>query len=270
MIKIEKDLNTVPDSLQVPLKEFFFDKSIPQKSKTTHKRRKELIANEGYKNEDVYNGRYKQEDVKKALKGIYNKKCAFCEQKMEQWHVEHYRPKDIYHWLAYSWDNLLFSCATCNQYKGTSFALMGAKKNFENTDENIRKINICSYEYDAVELPKMVNPEVTNPEGHLKFTKDGNVESDDVRFAYTIEECKLDRKHLNDERRNLMDKFKKYVTSELNENIDDIAKQTNSIEVLLRQFIREIKDPETTFIAFRKFAIENGWLNEAIAEVKNN
>ncbi|HIP27008.1 MAG TPA: hypothetical protein EYG80_05080, partial [Flavobacteriaceae bacterium] len=45
---------------------------------------------------------YKVGSVQKVLKELYHLKCAYCEQKLldAPKHIEHYRPKDIYYWLA--------------------------------------------------------------------------------------------------------------------------------------------------------------------------
>lgn len=52
-------------------------------------------------------------------------KCAYCESLAEtvaHCDVEHFRPKSVYWWLAYCYDNYLFSCQICNQsYKSDSF-----------------------------------------------------------------------------------------------------------------------------------------------------
>ncbi|AUD04014.1 HNH endonuclease family protein [Spirosoma pollinicola] len=45
-------------------------------------------------------------------------KCAYCEASTKvvaHGDVEHYRPKSIYWWLAYCYDNYLVSCAVCNE-----------------------------------------------------------------------------------------------------------------------------------------------------------
>ena len=57
-------------------------------------------------------------------------KCAYCEAPtatVTHADVEHYRPKSTYWWLAYCYDNYLYSCEICNQsYKGTAFPVAGA------------------------------------------------------------------------------------------------------------------------------------------------
>lgn len=52
-------------------------------------------------------------------------KCAWCEAAFlrKHAHLDHYRPKDIYWWLAWSWDNLLQTCSTCNTVKRQTFDL---------------------------------------------------------------------------------------------------------------------------------------------------
>ncbi|OOG66776.1 hypothetical protein [Flavobacterium sp. A45] len=57
-------------------------------------------------------------------------KCAYCEANTDvvaHGDVEHYRPKSIYWWLAYTYDNYLFACQICNQtYKSDNFPIRGA------------------------------------------------------------------------------------------------------------------------------------------------
>jgi len=264
MIKIKKNTSSIPNSIQIPFDEFF-PEGIPSPSMTTHKRRLELIENEAYIDKPVYNDRYKQKDTQIILKNIYKNKCAFCEQKVEQTHIEHYRPKHIYYWLAYSWDNLLLACPTCNTYKGIHFDLLGTKINFQNTQHNIKIINRCLNEYDRIEIPKMVNPEVTDPDGMIKFLRNGSIESNDERFAYTIKKCKIDRKYLNDERRKIIDIFQRDVRSCITES--SIEDQEVEISTIVRKFLRDSKDADLQFLGFRRYAGSN-WLNDLIIEVK--
>ncbi|MEM8937949.1 MAG: retron system putative HNH endonuclease [Bacteroidota bacterium] len=264
MIKIVKDLEDVPDSLQFPDDEFFPD-GIPKTSRTTHTRRLEIIDNSAYIDETKYNNRYKKRDVKEALANIYENKCAFCEQKVEQYHVEHYRPKKIYYWIAFSWDNLLLACSTCNQNKGVHFDILGDKVEYENSEENIRNINVSSAVYDSIEIPKMVNPEIIDPKGLIDFEKNGRITSQDERFSYTIQTCKIDRKFLNDERRSLLDILERDIESALIEN-NTIQEQTSEIGVIIKKFIRDAKDNSLQFLAFRDYAISNRWLNEIVKE----
>lgn len=266
MIKVEKDLSNIPDSLKIPIEENF-EGNIPLTSKTTHKRREEVIGKGEYIEEGKYNDRYKVEDIRTALKSIYKHKCAFCEQKVEQYHVEHYRPKKVYYWLAFSWDNLLMACPTCNEHKGVNFDLQGEMVDYVDNDENLKAINQSSKSYNEKELPKMVNPELTNPLGKIQFQRNGIIESDDVCFSYTIEKCKIDRDYLNDERRDILNIFERDIKSALVE-FSTPDEQQYEIGSIVRKFIKDSEYEKNQFLAFRKYAITNGWLSDITKESK--
>jgi uncharacterized protein (TIGR02646 family) len=65
--------------------------------------------------------------VKPELAAMQDNKCCYCEKREEQAKyrdVEHYRPKSVYWWLAWTWENLLFSCVDCNrEHKRDRFPL---------------------------------------------------------------------------------------------------------------------------------------------------
>ena len=80
--------------------------------------------------------------VKRELEACHHGKCCYCEMLFDDHkpyaysYVEHWRPKSSsrqalgerriwpgYYWLAYSWDNLLLSCAFCNLKKSDLFPL---------------------------------------------------------------------------------------------------------------------------------------------------
>jgi hypothetical protein len=61
-------------------------------------------------------------------------KCAYCEASFTAvsfGDVEHFRPKSVYWWLAYCYDNYLASCQICNQsFKRDLFPLQASSKVF--------------------------------------------------------------------------------------------------------------------------------------------
>ena len=69
--------------------------------------------------------------VWKAAKGQLKResggKCAYCESPTDtvaHGDVEHFRPKSVYWWLAYCYDNYLYSCQICNEvFKGDEFPI---------------------------------------------------------------------------------------------------------------------------------------------------
>ena len=63
--------------------------------------------------------------AKPQLKRESGGKCAYCESPTDtvaHGDVEHFRPKSKYWWLAYCYDNYLYSCQICNEvHKGDEF-----------------------------------------------------------------------------------------------------------------------------------------------------
>lgn len=96
-------------------------------------RDKELMfAQREFLNDPAKKVQFKSTFWKKAkvqLKKESNGKCAYCEANTEvvaHGDVEHYRPKSIYWWLAYTYDNYLYACQICNQvYKSDNFPIGG-------------------------------------------------------------------------------------------------------------------------------------------------
>lgn len=123
-------------------------------------------------NSDIYGNKV----IKEALKNAQNDKCCFCESTVSHisyGDVEHFRPKAAYKqnendayqypgyfWLAYDWDNFMFSCQICNQrYKKNLFPL----KNTSHRDVENQNIKY--------ENPLLINPTKENPEDWIIFEK---------------------------------------------------------------------------------------------------
>ena len=121
---------------------------------------------------------YGAKSVKNALTKAQHGKCCFCESKVQHvayGDVEHFRPKKGYrqvdtdalgrpgyYWLAYDWENLLFSCQLCNQrYKKNLFPLR---------DRNLRAIS----HHDDIgdEEPLFINPALVDPAPHISFREE--------------------------------------------------------------------------------------------------
>lgn len=269
MIKINKNLmmDEIPSSLRPPRRKNFHPLNIPRTSKTTHNRRIELINKGAYIDTKPYNSRYKLKDITAKLNILYKNKCAYCEQKIELIHVEHYRPKSIYYWLAHSWDNLIIACFFCNIYKDTNFRINGVKASLTINRANLTNINSLSAICDATEEPDLINPEITDPQGKIEFHKDGNITSQDANFTYTIETCRIDRTYLKDRRMKIIDEFRRDINIALLEN-KTLPEQRIAIKTIVNKFIIDYKNDENDFLAFRKFAIEN-WLSSEIKVAKN-
>ena len=260
-------MHETPPSLRPPRSVNFHPRNVARASKTTNARRFALIAHGTYIDTNTYNSRYKTADIKRKLITLYKNKCAYCEQKVESFHVEHYRPKQIYFWLAYSWDNLISACAFCNEYKSTNFQITPPQATLTVNNTNLRNINSLSNGYDAYENPDLINPEGTNPYGNIVFHDNGNITSPDAKFTYTINTCRIDRTYLNDRRKKIIDDLRRDLRSAFVDN-GTPAEQTVAIRTIVTKFMADWNDDENEFLAFRKFVIDH-WLTNEVKGAKN-
>jgi uncharacterized protein (TIGR02646 family) len=113
-----------------------------------------------------------------ALSGVGHR-CMYCGGS-ESSQVEHFRPKASYPSLAFSWENLLWVCGGCNQFKGDRF------------DEEARPINPID---DLV-----WNHFFIDEFGNLCARWDPVAADLDARALRTIELLNLDRQPLQESR----------------------------------------------------------------------
>jgi uncharacterized protein (TIGR02646 family) len=211
-------------------------------------------------------------------------KCCYCEHKVTMRYndVEHYRPKaradrrpgctrpDGYWWLAYSWQNLLYACATCNRSsKNDSFPL---------------EIGSVSLVAETVppggERPLLLDPaSQINPVDHIQYVQGTIGGSQNVSYWWarprgaselgrvTIEVCDLNNVELRELRN---DHYMNYVVPQiaaLNAAIGD----RDRIRVK-REFIRAggLLRPECTYVALSydalTAAVSGNELNALIGE----
>lgn len=107
---------------------FFGEKRIAQNLKLLKQKRDGELNKKG---EKKWNGAFWKES-KAQLLVESNNKCAYCEtptRVVAYGDVEHFRPKSIYWWLAYSYENYLPSCTACNQEYKKDFFKLENKKN---------------------------------------------------------------------------------------------------------------------------------------------
>ncbi|MFN8395328.1 MAG: HNH endonuclease [Bacteroidia bacterium] len=268
MRKIEKDKspNGVPISLRHPDIGPFANGYELRRGKTTHEKRLEMIAERKYI--EKHSDRYKQKDTEAALDAIYHGKCAYCEQRVEGWQVEHYRPKSVYYWLAFSWDNLLAACPACNTNKLDKFVCEceeGVQVRVDHPPFEWAEIHDLLSKYDEIENPKLIHPEVDDLVSTMIFERDGSVRSDNVRMEYTIQTCGLDRTYLNDERRKILEDFRKDIKGEFLKVSQN--EQVLLVRVALEKFKAIADDPRAEFTAFRRFMLRHWIRSEIVAAI---
>lgn len=169
-------------------------------------------------------------------------KCAYCEIRYSTGgygDVEHFRPKSIYWWLAYTYENYLFSCQLCNQlykkdkfpYNGIKFpapsSLLGTTSNkaIKRMCGNISPdpINIKSgytlalfLQHHVAEKALLINPYYEDPEPYFAYSADDNLKEvivispsiDKAPFTKEmIDTFGLNRKELKEDRYDYFQKF---------------------------------------------------------------
>jgi len=151
---------------------------------------------------------YAHEETKKALKKVFNNKCAYCESyimHIEPGDIEHFRPKaEIhtidgavlkpgYYWLGADWKNLLLSCIKCNRSNNESINIpdtvltnMGKANHFPLSDET-KRLRLHSDRIDDEDaFVLIINPCKENPEDHLIFEDNGQITPKDKKGELSI------------------------------------------------------------------------------------
>lgn len=241
MIKVTKDFTDIPDILKSQNRKDAFAKNI--------------LSHQYLDEKNLY----KVGSVQKKLNEIYHLKCAYCEQKLldAPKHIEHYRPKDIYYWLAYSWDNLLLSCGSCNSTKGTKFQIKKTILVYNN--ELFEDIHILGRRYDSIEEPMVINPEKEDVLNKLIFNKEGKISSLDNRVIYTINEvCNLNRNELLQKRVSILNDFISSVNGYilLMENNTELNNTIKLFIPIVKKF-KENCNKKEEFYSFRYFILNH-------------
>lgn len=236
MIKIEKDFIDIPKILRSENREDAFNLNISSASYSDSK------------------NLYKVGSVQKQLNKLYHLKCGYCEKFLLDTpkHIEHYRPKKTYYWLAYSWDNLLLSCGECNSAKGDRFETTHEKVNYSN--EPFEKIHTFGTDYDSLEEPLVINPEKEDILEELRFNNQGVISSNHTRVNHTINACNLDRNSLAKRREAILIDFVEEMEGHYFyfKEKKDISRFIPTV----KQFVHNCKI-ESEFYAFRNYILKH-------------
>lgn len=198
-------------------------------------------------------------------------KCCYCEFKIPMGYndVEHYRPKASadrrpgcllrhgYWWLAFTWDNLLYSCPACNR---------SAKNDRFPMDHGSVSIHAESPEPGG-ELPLLLNPgELINPVEHIVFVLEtvGPIGGPQQWWArprngsqfghMTIDVCDLNRSELRELRSDYFD-----TTISPKVKALDKALATRQRKEVLREFsvALALLDSRVPYVAFAYDALRS-------------
>ena len=181
---------------------------------------------------------YRDDEVKRALSKLFSDKCAYCEQDIEGFDVEHYRPKGRvdksshpgYFWLAYCWENLFPSCIRCNQRRidigtwedPTKGDSAGKADQFPVDGQRALAPGVQA----LAEKPVLVNPCVDQPEQHFSYSITGGVTGLTERGEESSKVYNLNRRTLARLRRKTVDAFLSELEVAL-ENSSTVAELSN-------------------------------------------
>lgn len=224
---------------------------------------------------------YAPDEVRKQLCARQHEKCAYCEKgvELEGYPVEHFRPKlgaedvlweqlqsdeppekledvpwardpDRYRWLAWTWENLYYSCPTCNlqTYKANRFPLRRGSPRLSERD--------LPHEVDLTqrEQPLLLDPAELDPLDHLRFTPD--YDEDNWRAVGITPEGRWTVLVFGLNRQSLRTKRKHHVRLVIEKNVDlrqalDALAREDT-DALRRHWMRAVEEllaPTTDFLA---------------------
>lgn len=155
----------------------------------------EISRNEGVASEARYKyfGKYGKDDVRDALKSMYNNLCCYCESRVgKSGDIEHRLPKRKYPASTYDWNNLHLSCRDCNTAKSEKFD----------------------------EINPILDPVIDFPISNFIKHKLHKVAAIHARGKTTIRHTKLDRDDLNSNRQKIS-VLALEIIEEINEKLED-------------------------------------------------
>lgn len=198
---------------------------------------------------------YGHPTVKQALKTAQNNKCCFCERKTEIGDVEHFRGKGGhqqsttdkivipgYFWLAYTWENLFFSCEKCNRsFKRNLFPLVDNQKRATAKIRDITK-----------ETPLLIDPAKENPEDFIEFIgTNPKAINGNNKGQTTIDRIGLDRPFLDEE------KLELYKATKAIYEISEDPNLPKTKRDALRALVETYAQPEKAYSSMIKCAIQD-------------
>jgi len=226
-----------------------------------------------------WNTKHYSVPIKDILKALYHNKCAFCEIELTEYNyinqftVDHYRPKDYYYWLGAEWTNLFPTCKSCNGKKGKEFPLLDRRNKikidnapFDKNGKLIpEKCNIKNVEL-LNEKPLILHPEIDEPEKYFEFNIHGKAIPKSDLSDFEIKRANqmllfLNLPIIEEKRKRKIYEFQQDLTETLNEFVvnaeGDFSKQ--NIKLGFQSFFRKLlkqKAPVSEFSLLGSCMIE--------------
>ncbi len=159
-------------------------------------------------------------DVISVLKQIAGggEPCMYCDSN-ESAELEHYKPKSLFARLTFVWQNFLWICGVCNNYKGDRFPPVT-----EPGGKILNPLSAHDHPWNYMYLDEF---------GHLNEKWRVEIDDLDPRAKSTIEILKLNREALVTRRRSRM--------KELKQSVQDVIKLFNAKEISVAEINNRIK-----------------------------
>ncbi|WP_422860654.1 AAA family ATPase [Flagellimonas sp. S174] len=199
-------------------------------------------------------------ELKTYLHNIFYGKCGYCEIRIispKLGTVDRYRPnngvrdkkeyhQDLYWWLAFEWNNLVYSCKDCNQYKGNYFPVKTER--VHNREDNL-----------SIENTLLLNPYLDEPNEHFGYNIHGAQSKREPYLLYPLTEKgnqTIELLRLN--RTNLIEGRKKAEREILNsiEQLTNDSELNNQIRENLSR-IYELENFDEEFLSYKKWILLN-------------
>jgi len=217
-------------------------------------------------------------------------KCAYCEaptDSVAHGDVEHFRPKSTYWWLAYCYDNYLYSCQICNQsYKSNNFPISGTKlkcphsitSDTTSANINIFKVTLSpdpvdlhlKYKFNDFiahcrnERADLIDPYKVDPEPMIKWEVDEVIKEVYIvpksnharsrKIAETLEEFYgLNREELKRLRWQYYDTLKRFMTMLTSGSTNNDNKQ------LIKDAISNLIGADKPFAGMARYFVNKVW-----------
>lgn len=194
-------------------------------------------------------------ELKKYLHEVFHGKCGYCETKIESPElgtVDRYRPnngvrdkneyhQDLYWWLTFEWNNLIYSCKECNQFKGNYFPIKGRRALNENDGyENEHRM--------------LLNPYLDEPGNHLRYEDNdrGHIDALTDEGNQTIELLRLNRTDLVEGRK----RARKQLLDEIESLINGSQGDNEIIKSHLAK-IYDLEDISIEFLSYKRWVLLN-------------
>lgn len=189
-----------------------------------------------------FNKRFDAE-VKDALRAVFFDKCGYCEQYIgDAGLVDRFRPfsgvrdkkefhQDLYWWLTFNWNNLVYCCSECFQFKANYFPVAG-RRALDYMDDLAAEENL------------LFDPCRDAPDDHFSFDFDGTIYHSTLMGNQTIELLRLNRRSLKNGRSNARREMIIKIAEMMEPGGDQAASE---LTTLLRG------DPTVSFSSYKKW-----------------